>query len=140
MPGGSTVPNARSREIGRRPALVGAYPQLFVSDVRRASEYYTQVLGFEAVFLHGDPPFYGQVVRDGVRLNLRYVCDPVFDDAQRQRESLLSAYIDVTDVKGLYDQYQAAGADIVQALTKQAWGAEDFVVRDPDGNLLCFAS
>ena len=122
-----------------RPSITAAYPQLFVSDVRAACEFYTRVLGFGVVFVHGEPPFYGQVTRDGVRLNLRYVCDPVFDREMRERESLLSAYIDVTGVKDLYGQFRASGAEFQQSLRRQPWGAHDFVVRDPDGNLLCFA-
>jgi catechol 2,3-dioxygenase-like lactoylglutathione lyase family enzyme len=120
-------------------SLTAAHPQLFVSDIRAACEFYAQVLGFNVAFVHGDPPFYGQVVRDGIRLNLRYVCEPVFDDELRERESLLSAYIEVAGVEELYAQLAAAGALFHQTLQKQPWGAQDFVVRDPDGNLLCFA-
>ena len=31
-----------------------------------------------------------------------------------------------------------AGATFAQKLKKQAWGGRDFVVRDPDGNGICF--
>ncbi len=33
---------------------------------------------------------------------------------------------------------QQRGA-FAQTLKEQPWGATDFLVRDPDGNLLCFA-
>ena len=118
--------------------LVAVYPQLFVSDVRASCEFYTRVLGFKMSFLHGEPPFYGQVERDGIRLNLRHVCDSVFDDDMRERESLLSAYIDVSEVEELYGEFSAAGAEFQQGLKRQSWGVQDFVIRDPDGNLLLF--
>jgi catechol 2,3-dioxygenase-like lactoylglutathione lyase family enzyme len=121
------------------PSFVAAYPQLFVSDIRAACEFYTRVLGFGVVFVHGEPPFYAQVERGGARLNFRFVCEPVFGQDIRERESLLSAYIDVGGVEDLYGQFRAAGAQFQQALKRQPWGAHDFVVRDPDGNLLCFA-
>jgi uncharacterized glyoxalase superfamily protein PhnB len=121
-----------------RPSIKVAHPQLFVSDIRAACEFYESVLGFAPVFVHAEPPFYGQVARDGVCLNLRYVCEPVFDNEMRQRESLLSAYIEVAGVKDLYGQFKTAGAEFQQALKRQPWGSNEHVVRDPDANLLCF--
>lgn len=120
------------------PRLLAAYPQLFVSDVRSTCEFYTRVLGFKVSFIHGEPPFYGQVERDAIRLNLRYVCDTVFDRDMRERERLLSAYIDVSDVKELYREFKAGGAEFQQTLMRQPWGVQDFVIRDSDGNLLLF--
>jgi hypothetical protein len=35
-------------------------------------------------------------------------------------------------------EYVAAGASFHQKLEKHAWKGRDFVVRDPDGNGLCF--
>lgn len=121
------------------PVLVAAFPQLFVSDVRSACAFYAKVLGFETVFVHGEPPFYAQVARGGACLNLRHVDAPPMDDALRRRESLLSAYVKVSGLKSLYGAFGEAGAEFEQALRHQPWGTRDFVVRDPDGNLLCFA-
>jgi len=121
------------------PFLRAAAPQLFVSDIRAACDYYTNVLGFDVVFVHGKPPFYGQVARDGIRLNLRLVDAPVIDAERREHESLLSAYVDVSGVKELFNQFKSAGADIQQPLRRQPWGTQEFVLRDPDGSLLCFA-
>ncbi|MCO6441204.1 MAG: VOC family protein [Nitrococcus mobilis] len=136
----SGVSEMSSRKSSKHEAsqLVAVYPQFFVSDIRRSCEFYTGVLGFKISFIHGEPPFYGQVERDGIRLNLRYVCDTVFDGEMRERESLLSAYIDVSGVKDLYGKFKAAGAEFQQSLKRQPWGVQDFVIRDPDGNLLLF--
>jgi len=41
-------------------------------------------------------------------------------------------------VKALYAEYVTSGAIFDQKLKKQAWGGRDFIVRDPDGNGLCF--
>jgi len=43
-------------------------------------------IGFSVAFTYCDPPFYGQVDRDGGRLNLRRVGEPVFVDGIRERE------------------------------------------------------
>ena len=123
------------------PRLRIAYPQLFVADVRRAVAYY-ETLGFQPEYLYGEPPFYGQVVRDRARLNLRVVCEPVFAGDIREREGLLSASITVAgadEIKQLFLSYQAAGVSFQQSLKKEPWGAITFVVMDPDGNLILFA-
>jgi catechol 2,3-dioxygenase-like lactoylglutathione lyase family enzyme len=119
--------------------LGAAEPQLFVMDIARSCDFYTEKLGFTVNFLYGKPPFYGQVGRDGARLNLRHVDAPLVDQARREREDYLSASINVNDVERLYAQFQAAGVPFHQHLRKRPWGATTFIVRDPHGNLLLFA-
>ena len=113
--------------------------QLNVSDIAASCEFYTKKLGFAVAFSYGEPPFYGQVFRDGARLNLRYLDTPGFDAALRDREQLLSASITLDDAKPLFLEYQAAGVVFAQPLRTEPWGARTFVVRDPDGNLILFA-
>ncbi|MFI4975929.1 MAG: bleomycin resistance protein [Caulobacterales bacterium] len=120
------------------PSLLFAEPQLFVSDIQRSCDFYTGKLGFQVAFTYGDPPFYGQVVRGGARLNLRHIDEPVIDDQLRRREDLLSALIAVHHVKLLFLEYQAAGVEFHQTLRTEPWGAKGFIVRDPDGNLVSF--
>jgi catechol 2,3-dioxygenase-like lactoylglutathione lyase family enzyme len=122
-----------------KASLHSAEPQLFVSDIQRSCDFFTRRLGFTVVFLYGKPPFYGQVGRDGARLNLRHVDAPLVDQALREREDYLSALITVDEVTQLYEEFQRAGVPFHQALRKEPWGAETFIVKDPDGNLLLFA-
>ena len=119
--------------------LVAAEPQLYVRDIAASSEFYAQLLGFSVAFTYGEPPFYAQVFRDGARLNLRQVDDPVVDPVRRDTEQLLTASITLEDAKPLFLEYQKAGVEFVQPLRSESWGAQTFVVRDPDGNLLLFA-
>jgi hypothetical protein len=94
------------------------------------------------VFTYGEPPFYAQVKRDKARLNLKCVDYPVIDPALRDRESLLSADMGVDtheEIKQLFLEFQTAGITFFQAPKKEPWGAETFIVKDPDGNLLLFA-
>jgi catechol 2,3-dioxygenase-like lactoylglutathione lyase family enzyme len=121
---------------GVTPRLRVAYPQLFVADVRRATAYY-ESLGFATAYVYGEPPFYALVTRDDVGLNLRFVHAPVVD---RREDAVLSANIVVDNVKALFLELLDRGVDFVQRLQEQPWGASDFIARDPDGNLLCFAS
>ena len=62
----------------------------------------------------------------------------VFAAGAAEREGLIMAFIDTPNVRELYAEYRAADAEIVQKLTKQAWGGTDFIVRDPDGNAIAF--
>ena len=119
--------------------LVAAEPQLYVRDIVAACDFYSRMLGFSVAFTYGEPPFYGQVFRDGVRLNLRQTDDPVVDPARRDAEQLLSASITLEDATPLFLEYQQAGVAFAQPLRSEAWGARTFIVRDPDGNLLLFA-
>lgn len=121
------------------PTLLAAEPQLYVRDVAVASEFYSRKLRFSVAFTYGEPPFYAQVVRDGARLNLRQVDDPVVDPVRRNTEQLLAASITLEDAKPLFIEYQEAGVEFVQPLRTEPWGARTFIVSDPDGNLLLFA-
>ncbi|MBB3541055.1 MULTISPECIES: VOC family protein [unclassified Rhizobium] len=124
----------------RRPFVLSAEPQLFVSDINVSCQFYVRKLGFEVAFQYGEPPFYAQVFRDGARLNLRKVGAPVFDTGFRAREvDALSATLTVDDPKQLFLEYQAAGAPFHQPLRAEPWGARTFIVQDPDGNLIAFS-
>ena len=125
-----------------KPELTEVEAQLFVADIKSSCDFFTSKLGFTVVFCYGEPPFYGQVKRDSVRLNLRLVCEPVFVGDIREREQLLAASMTVdsaAEIRQLFLDYQSAGVDIFQPLKQEPWGARTFIVRDPDGNLLLFA-
>lgn len=119
-------------------SLVRVTPILFVRDVEAASRFYAETLGFTVDFLHGQPPFYGAVARDGVILHLRHVGQPNFAELAAREASLILATIETDDVRALSSEFEAAGADVVQPLVRQPWGGLDFQVRDLDGNRISF--
>ena len=124
------------------PVLSSTSAQLFVTDIKASCDFFTDKLGFAIDFVYGDPPFYGQVRRDNAQLALRLICEPVFVGDIREREHLLSASITVDtadEIKQLFLDFQAAEVRFHQALKKEPWGARDFVILDPDGNLILFA-
>jgi len=129
--------------ISSTAVIAAAEPQLFVADIKASCNFFTAKLGFAIAFSYGEPPFYAQVLRNGARLNLRCVAQPVIDPALRDREQLLSASLTVAtaeEIKLLFLEFQAAGVTFFQTLKREPWGARDFIVRDPDGNLLLFAA
>ncbi len=124
------------------PRLGTTKAMLFVADFQRALDFYTSKLGFVTEFAYGEPPYYGLISRDRARLCLRLVCEPVFVGNIRERLELLSAVITVdtaVEIEQLFQDYQASGVDFCQLLTTKPWGARDFIIRDPDGNLVLFA-
>lgn len=132
------APSADERSEQGGPAKLVSTPVLPVADVDTSAAFYRDQLGFRIDFLHGNPPFYGAVSRDGARLHLKLVHESVLDIDAARREGLIRAYIDAPDVRELYSEFQATGVEIAQKLTKQAWGGTDFIIRDPDGNGIAF--
>src|SRR5438445_5161903 len=132
----------RANTIARKAVITAAEPQLFVRDIMAPCDFYTGKLGFAVAFTYGEPPFYAQVKRDAARINLRRVEPPLIDASLRDREQLLSASLTVAradDIKALFLEFEAAGVTFFQALKREPWDARDFIVKDPDGNLLLFA-
>lgn len=125
-----------------KPKITGAEPQLLVNDIQRSCDFFRKKLGFEIVFTYGDPPFYAQVYRDAARINLSLAPEKVMNAVLRERNRLLSVSLTVAtadEIKRLFREYDGVGVAFVQRLKKQPWGARNFVVKDPDGNLLLFA-
>src|SRR3954452_15023619 len=123
-------------------AITATAAELFVSDIRATCDFFAQKLGFEIVFVYGDPPFYAQVRRGRGLLNLKQVDAPVIDPALRDRQELLSADTaapTAAHVDRLFHECAAAGAAFFQTPRTEPWGAKTFIVKDPDGNLLLFA-
>ena len=118
--------------------LKQAIPNVFVEDFPAALAYYTGPLGFHALFVYGEIPFYAHVARDEAILAIRRVTRPVIDHTAG--EDLLSAFIEVWDVDALHDTLRAAGARVRQPPRDEPWEMRSLIVSDLDGNLIGFAS
>jgi catechol 2,3-dioxygenase-like lactoylglutathione lyase family enzyme len=139
---GLTTPSTKLKSSPPKATIVSAEPQLFVTDVQRSGDFFREKLGFVLVSSYGRPPYYAQVGRDGARLNLRCVEQTIIESTVRDREELLSVSMTVAtaeEIKMLFLEFQSAGVAFHQTLKKQPWGAKNFIVKDPDGNLLLFA-
>jgi uncharacterized glyoxalase superfamily protein PhnB len=137
----ATKPQKRKSKTSRA-TIVAAEPQLLVTDMQRACDFFCKQLSFSLVFSYGEPAYYAQVRRDGARINLRHVDKVVMDTAARNGEELLSVSMTVAtaeEIKLLFLEFQTERVTFHQTLKKQPWGARNFIVNDPDGNLLLFA-
>jgi uncharacterized glyoxalase superfamily protein PhnB len=131
-----------ARTIATKAVIIAAEPQLFVADIKSSCDFFASKLGFAVGFTYGEPPFFAQVGRDGARINLRCVEQPVIGPELRDREQLLSAALTVAtagEITQLFLEFQATGAVFFQTIKREPWGAKNFIVSDIDGNLLLFA-
>lgn len=125
------------------PVFTSIAAQLFVSDINNSVLFYSSMLGFTIDFVYGEPPYYGQVIRDSAKIVLRHIDEAVYSGDVRERECLLSAAITLAsaeDAQQLFYQYQSLCLQFQQTLREEPWGASTFIVKDPDGNLILFAS
>lgn len=122
------------------PGFGPAIPFLWASDIPRTCRFFAATLGFDVDFTYGEPPFYGEIFRDGVRFAVRQVDEAEIAAGRdyRHAEALPAATVMVARAEPLFFEFEGRGATFHQRLRTEAWGARSFIVEDPDGNLICF--
>ena len=117
--------------------IKSAVPIIAVSGSSRAEDYYRKVLGFQKMFAYRpDPtkaePCYMGVARDGVTLRLH--------SFKPERAGMTDVFLYVAGVDGLFAEFADRGAICQLPPTNQTWGNREMGIRDPDGNVLVFAT
>ena len=110
-----------------------------VSDLDRASEFYTTLLGIE-----------GRRIRGGRHY---FDCGPVIlalldvtAGGEEAKPSADNIYFSVTDLEAVFEHAQSLGClsekdvhgDAAGEIVTRPWGERCFYVEDPFGNPLCF--
>jgi uncharacterized glyoxalase superfamily protein PhnB len=103
-------------------------PELPVTDVEQAQQYYRDVLGFEIGWLYPGKEI-GAVSRGDVAIFFRRR-EPPFEPAVH--------WVFAEDVDATYNELKSSGANIVDPLEKKPWGLRQFTVDDLDGNRFYF--
>ncbi len=103
---------------------------LSVKDVQSSLNFYKNVLGAKDYFSFGD---YAGVLLGLVEIHL---AGPSVD--LRRNEGQGSIYFFCENVDEYYVDFSSKGAKIIVALENQPYSMRDFVIEDPDGNLLTF--
>jgi len=98
-----------------------------VKDMRRAHDFYTNVLGFTKTFENGSPVGFMIVKRDQGELHLTL-------QPGHQAAKFNVAHMMVDDVDALFVVCQQYGLRIVKSLQDKDYGLRAFVFEDPDGN------
>ena len=117
--------------------IAGIAPQFLVDDLDRAIAYYRDGLGFTLDFQYED--FYASVSRDGFPIHLKAAPKLAAERAHRKAHEHLDAYIEVTGIRTLVEEFEARGATVIKPLEERPWACLDFYVEDPDGYILCFS-
>lgn len=137
--GAATMARQEQPVTAAEAKILESEPEIYVANIGRSLQFFVAKLGFTKGFDYGAPPFYAQVKRGNARMNLRLVCEPVYVGDIREREQLLAASFTVENIKALFAEFEAAGVEFHMRLKRQPWGAQNFILRDPDGNLILFA-
>jgi len=106
---------------------------IHVSDLNRALNYYTAILGFTEDFKLAD---YAGLFLDNVSIHLSGPANP------GMKKPLGTAHfcIDCDEVNTYFDAISKKGAFIAVPLEDRYYGVRDFAVNDHDGNTLVFGS
>ena len=116
--------------------LRSAIPAIPVSDITRAIAFYHHKLGFDLRHIDDD---YAIVKRDAVEVHLWIVAKPPARTTVPALVGSAMCKIHVSDLMGLYEEYQGQGVVHPDGpLRSQAGGIDDFSVLDVDGNALQF--
>lgn len=120
-----------------RPRLRAVTPLLVVSDLPRSIEFYCQKLGFVDPNVHGDPPCFAMMNRDGFDLMLSLAEDPAHVRAHG-RHGTWDMYVSVTDVGAEIAALHSAGVRLDKGPTDTFYEMREIEVLDPDGHRICF--
>jgi uncharacterized glyoxalase superfamily protein PhnB len=118
--------------------------ELFVQDVDEAARFYADALGFEVMRVeHGDA---GQAVFAIVALGeavVMFMLDHFYAGQRAEldeRGAGIDVRIMVPDADAVYERARAAGLDVMHEIGDRYYGLRDFIVRDPYGFRLRFAT
>lgn len=118
---------------------------VLVTDPDAALEFYRDVVGLDVRNDVANGEFrwitVSAPVQDGVDIVLtNYVAGSPSDleavAAIIAKGGLSGVHFATDDLDGVFARMRDAGAEVVEEPTQQPWGARDFAVRDPSGNMV----
>lgn len=109
-------------------------PIITVRDVRRATGFYVDVLGFSLDFETGPPHFVTGLFKDAVQVML------IGSDGVNVRQEPGTANLNffADEVDELFSACLDAAVEVIVEPADRDYGQRDFAIRDPDGNVLVF--
>src|SRR5262245_8979343 len=102
------VAAARADSNTMTPRIRNLRPMLAVTDLPGSVRFYVEKLGFNCSALHGNPPVWAEVERDGTAIMLNAPpADCVRRDVPRSSKDYQVYYIDTEGVEALHAEYRA---------------------------------
>ncbi len=116
--------------------------ELFVPDVTEATRYYVDTLGFTVLRMTPDdaPIFAIAYLGEAV---VMFMHDRFYAGARADldyRGAGINIRIMVPDVDAVFERVREAGVDVMNAIGDREYGLRDFIMQDPFGFRLRFAS
>jgi catechol 2,3-dioxygenase-like lactoylglutathione lyase family enzyme len=122
-----------------KPVLTGLAPQFVVPDVVKTAEFYRDKLGFEILGFFADPPVYAMVRRDSAEIHFGKADSKNVQMNEMVRRGLgTDAYIFVTDVNALYQEFVERGVEITEGPIRRIYNCTEITVKDCNGFQLVF--
>ena len=122
-----------------KPLCTGIAPQFVVVDVVKTAEFYRDKLGFELLGYFLDPPVFAMVRRDSAEIHFGKADNGRTQMNEMVRKGLgTDAYIFVTDVNTLYEEFVESGVEIVEGPIKRVYDCTELTVKDCNGFQLVF--
>jgi len=106
----------------------GSATTFHVSDINVSIKYYTEVLGFSERFRFGD---YAGVQYEDIQIHLS---GPKATNKKEVGQG--GIYIFCDNVDAYYAEVKSRGAKLQDAPKNHEYGMRDFVIEDPDSNLI----
>ena len=109
-------------------------PVFPVEDVEVSIDWYRRVFGFEPVVVNppNDVPAYAVLERDGISIHLLRK-----DEAPHGLASPVQTQFWINDgLDQLFKQVRSMGVRVLQEPDDRPWGHRDFMVADPDMNVV----
>lgn len=123
---------------GAAPRVMNLRPMLAVTDLPATVRFYVERLGFNCCAMHGDPPVWAEVERDGTSVMLNAPpAECIRRDVPASCRDDQIFYFDVQNVESLHAEYRARGVSVTD-LRVAPYGMKEFELRDPDGYWLWF--
>jgi uncharacterized glyoxalase superfamily protein PhnB len=110
-------------------------PQIRITNAEQSLGFYVQALGFKIDWEHRfgpDYPLFVQITRQGQTIFLT--------EHTGDCETGSAVYFVVPDAAQCLSEFEQKGVAPTKALSKTPWGTHEFLLTDPDGNRLRFAS
>lgn len=116
-------------------------PVLMVKDVKEALAFYKDVFGFEVTLSVPDEEnaFFLAIEKNGVEIMLeqqKYMVEEFASLGGKEIGGTFTMYMDLGEVKPLYDACVAKGVKFIADLHKTPYGQDEFAVLDKDGYIV----
>lgn len=102
----------------------------YTHDIEAVARFYTEVLGLKEEYRQDDK-YISFIFPNEARLGIKKALE------EREVPGKQTVFIEVEDIREVYDHFKKEGVTFLKDLVEQDWGA-NFSIADPDSNKVQF--